>query len=206
MPTKDEGAPTDAKDKDKKDEGQAQAAGEAFTSQDIATLAAEIVKDPTGGAKHIKELRKENEKRRKANDELETLQKRVADMEAAKEKLEAASQKAEEARLAEEGKAKEATAQAEQRLREATASKAALEAAQKYEKAYRQALEARIRLIPEDKRTLVPESLDPINLGQWLDKNEALLKQRQAPPLDEGKGGKQGERKTTEKALKPASY
>jgi hypothetical protein len=85
-------------------------------------------------------------------------------------------------------------------------ARAGLEAAKKYEQAFRETLEARIRLIPEDKRSLVPD-LDPIALGQWLDQNEQLLKQRQAPGLDEGRsGGRQGQGEISKKDLKPTAY
>ena len=63
--------------------------------------------------------------------------------------------------------------------------KAESESGSAYQKAFQASLDARIALIPEDKRNLVPEGLDPIKLSEWLDKAAPVLTQTSgtaAPP------------------------
>lgn len=47
--------------------------------------------------------------------------------------------------------------------------------------------ERRIESIPQDMRTLVPD-IEPTDLSQWLDANEALLKKPSAPDLGASAG------------------
>lgn len=59
---------------------------------------------------------------------------------------------------------------------------------------YREALQAtnaaRIAAIPEDKRTLIPDYDDPVQLGAWLDKAAPMLTSNRLtpPPTDGGAG------------------
>lgn len=74
-----------------------------------------------------------------------------------------------------------------------------------YKSAFNETLQGRIAQIPEDKRSLIPEGLDPINLSQWLNKNWSLLAAPSKPqpaPMD-GSAGAGGGSESSATAMPP---
>lgn len=97
-----------------------------------------------------------------------------------------AQEKAEADRLAEQGKFKDLYEKTQTDLQKRTTE---AEQASAYRDAFKASLDARVAQIPEGMRSLVPDSMEPIALSQWLDKNAALLSNRKPPPMDPGAGG-----------------
>lgn len=137
--------------------------------------------------KYNTDLRKENEKRRKAEE-------------------------ATSARLAaEETKRLESAGEwqklAEDRAKELEALKAVKEKADKFEAQIKATNEARVKRIPDALRSVVPTGYTPEQLAEWLDKNETVLAGRVAPNLDAGDKGERGKKPVDSKTvLKKQAY
>lgn len=102
-----------------------------------------------------------------------------------------AARKREQARLAEDGKWKDL---AEAREQELAGVKPYQERAEALEKIIRKSNEARIALVPEDMRGLIPtDYLAPEQLAEWLTANEDRLRKSPAPNIDAGAGGGSGQ-------------
>ena len=135
----------------------------------------------------IKDLRKDAEQNRLRRKELED--KQASD--------EAQRQKDEQTKLAEDGKWKEL---AEQREKENLTLKEKAALADTLLKGIQDSNAARIAKLPDAAKKLVPEGLDPIKLGAWLDTAATVLAQPPAPDLDGGRtgDGKKPEAKASE--------
>ena len=134
---------------------------------------------PSEAQAEIRRLREENKTRRKAQEAWE------------KEKSDAETQrqKDEQARLAEDGKWKEL---AEQREKENLTLKDKAALADALLKGIQDSNVARIAKLPDAAKKLVPEGLDAVKLGAWLDTAAEVLAKPVAPGLDGGQRGDHG--------------
>ncbi len=102
--------------------------------------------------------------------------------------LETAQQERTNTELAEQNRFKELAEQLQKRLDELQAIEAT---ATRYSTALQASNEIRLQQIPDDKRSIVPEYDDPVQLGKWFDDNLDKLTDpgKPSPPkLDGGSG------------------
>ena len=102
--------------------------------------------------------------------------------------LESAQQQNQDKELAEQNRYKELAEQLQKRLDELQAIETT---ATRYSTALKASNEIRLQQIPEDKRSIVPEYDDPVQLGKWFDDNLDKLTDpgKPSPPkLDGGSG------------------
>jgi hypothetical protein len=128
---------------------------------------------PADVQEYIRELRRENEKRRKTEDDI-------------KAAAEDEKRKAEEAALAQQQKWQEL---AEKRAKELDALKPVEQRYKALEEAFVAALAKRIDKVPDAYKSALELISDPIKQMAWLDANDHLFEQRQAPKLDAGAQG-----------------
>lgn len=170
------------------EEAEQQAADAAGGTADAeyAGVPAPVVEEIRKLKQYNLELRKENEKRRKAEEAAEAERKRR-----------------EQEAMAEQGKWREL---AEQREAELQRLAGLAERAERYEALVRQQNEARLARIPEVYRKLAPTDYSPEQLAAWLDANEAVLMRPQAPNLDVGQRGEAKRPIDARTTLKRRSY
>lgn len=127
---------------------------------------------PEWARKLVRELRQENAQHR--------TEKRAA---------EHAADEAERKRLADQQQWKEL---AEKLQADMAALRPQVDAAQAYRDTIAATVEARIKAVPEQMRSLVPAFDDPAKTLQWLDANAAVLSTPRPPQMDAGVGGDTG--------------
>lgn len=116
------------------------------------------------------------------NSELNNLKKQLADLQKAK-------QDSEQSALAEQGKYKELY---EATLKDLEPLRSASDEAKRYRERLEADNQARIALIPEEKRRLIPEYDDPVKMGQWLTANAAEWSSPSKPTAPSLDGGAKG--------------
>ena len=127
---------------------------------------------PEWARKLVRELRQENAQHR-------------TEKQAAKH----AADEAERKRLADQQQWKEL---AEKLQADMAALRPQVDAAQAYRETIAATVEARIKAVPEQMRSLVPAFDDPAKTLQWLDANAAVLTTPRPPQMDAGVGGDGG--------------
>lgn len=102
--------------------------------------------------------------------------------------LEAAQKKTNDEALVEQNRYKELYEQARSEL---DTLKAAKEQATRYSAALQATNEARLKQVPEEKQSYVPEYDDPVKLGTWLDENlpKLVTPGKPTPPPMDGSAG-----------------
>jgi DNA repair exonuclease SbcCD ATPase subunit len=133
---------------------------------ELADLIAEMLRDPVGMARHLKETRTEAAKRRHAE-----------------KAAEEAARRAEENRLAEQQKWQEL---ADLRQKELDQYKPRAERVEALESVVRETIQARISALPEQWRDAVPEFEDPAKTLKWLDANASKFAVPRPPSTDAG--------------------
>lgn len=132
-----------------------------------------------------------------AQDNIRDLRREAADRRVAAKKAEEARAAEEAARLAEQGNYK---ALYEKTSAETAALKAQAEAAQAYRDAIASTVEARVKALPAQYRTLVPAFDDPLKTLAWLDANASVFAAPRAPDMDAGASGDKTTQLTAEEA------
>lgn len=126
------------------------------------------------------------------NEENKTLRERLAALENQSQQADAERQKQQQKEMAEQNRFKELY---EQTLQQLESLKSVQDEAKRYRDSFENTLQARIQLIPEEKRALIPEYDDPIKTMAWLDKALPELTtppKPNAPRLDGGSGSAGG--------------